>query len=137
MKKATDPFLVMNGDILTGLPFQEMLAYHRKNGAEVTVGVRKYEVQVPFGVLECEDVRITQITEKPSLTFLINAGIYLLEPSVCDYIPKGQRFDMTDLIQKLLDSRRRVVCFPIMEYWLDVGQHEHRQAQEDVRNGMI
>lgn len=138
MKKATDPFLVMNGDILTGLPFQEMLAYHRKNGAEVTVGVRKSEVQVPFGVLECEDVRITQITEKPSLTFLINAGIYLLEPSVCDYIPKGQRFDMTDLIQKLLDSRRRVVCFPIMEYWLDVGQHEqYRQAQEDVRNGMI
>jgi dTDP-glucose pyrophosphorylase/predicted transcriptional regulator len=138
MAKAAGPFLVMNGDILTGVPFQEMLAYHRKNGAQITVGVRKYEVQVPFGVVECEDVRITKLKEKPTLTFFINAGIYLLEPAVCDYIPEGERFDMTDLIQKLLDSGRPVVSFPILEYWLDVGRHEdYRQAQDDVQNGKI
>ncbi|HMN02721.1 MAG TPA: sugar phosphate nucleotidyltransferase [Geobacter anodireducens] len=138
MKKASGPFLVMNGDILTGVPFQEMFAYHRKNGAEITVGARKYEVQVPFGVVECDDVRITGLKEKPSLTFFINAGIYLLEPSVCDLIPDGERFDMTDLIQKLLDEGRSVVSFPIMEYWLDVGRHEdYQKAQEDVRSGKI
>ena len=48
----------MNGDILTGVSFQDMLAYHRKHGAEMTVGVRKYELDVPFGVVECDDVRV-------------------------------------------------------------------------------
>ena len=138
MKKASSTLLVMNGDILTGVPFHEMLTYHRKNAAEITVGVRKYEMQVPFGVVDCDDVRITNLREKPLLTFFINAGIYLLEPSVCKYIPEGERFDMTDLIQKLLDFERSVVSFPIVEYWMDVGRHEdYKQAQEDVRNGRI
>jgi len=138
MKQATRPFLVINGDILTRLSFEAMHDYHRKNDAEITVGVRKYEVKVPFGVVECEDVRITEIKEKPSLTFFVNAGIYLLEPSTCAYIPEGQHFNMTDLIKKLLESGRPVVSFPIMEYWLDVGQHaDYKQAQEDIQNGKI
>ena len=133
MKRPNGPFLVINGDILTGLPFQEMLTYHRKQRAVLTVGVRKYDMQVPFGVVECEDVRITRLQEKPSLSFFINAGTYLLEPSAWDYIPEGQAFDMTDLIQKLLEAGRPVVSFPIMEYWLDVGRHEdYQKAQEDV-----
>lgn len=138
LKKPDGPFLVINGDILTGVSFQEMLRYHRKFGAELTVGVRKYEVQVPFGVVECNVERITHLKEKPSLTFFINAGMYLLEPSAYELIPEGERFDMTDLIQKLLDAGRPVVSFPIMEYWLDVGRHnDYQQAQEDVRNGKI
>jgi dTDP-glucose pyrophosphorylase/predicted transcriptional regulator len=138
MKEADGTFLVINGDILTGVSFQEMLNYHHKYGAKITVGVRKYEVQVPFGVVECEDVRITQLKEKPTMTFFVNAGMYLLEPSACDYIPEGQRFDMTDLIQKLLEAGRPVVSFPIVEYWLDVGRLEdYKQAQEDIRNGRI
>ncbi len=133
MKRPEGTFLVINGDILTGVPFQEMLAYHRKHRAMLTVGVRKHDMQVPFGVVECEDVRITKLQEKPSLSFFINAGTYLLEPSACDYIPEGRPFDMTDLIQKLLDAGRPVVSFPIMEYWLDVGQHEdYQKAQEDM-----
>lgn len=138
MKRPDASFLVINGDILTGLPFSEMLAYHRKHRAMLTVGVRKYDVQVPFGVVECEDVRITKLQEKPSISFFINAGTYLLEPAACDYIPEGQPFDMTDLIQKLLEAGQRVVSFPIMEYWLDVGRHEdYQKAQDDVMNGRI
>ena len=138
LKRANGPFLVINGDILTGVSFQEMLDYHRKHGAELTVGVRKYEVKVPFGVVECNDVRVTQLQEKPTLNLFVNAGVYLLQPSVCDYIPDGQCFDMTDLIQKLLEAGRPVVSFPIMEYWLDVGRPEdYLKAQEDVRNGKI
>lgn len=136
MKKADGPFLVINGDILTEVPFQEMLAYHRKHGAVLTVGVRKYDMQVPFGVVKCEDVRITNLQEKPSLSFFINAGTYLLEPSACDYIPEGRPFDMTDLMQKLLEAGRPVIGFPIIEYWLDIGkQEDYQKAREDVRNG--
>lgn len=138
MPRPTQPFVVINGDILSGVSFEQMFHYHQQHQALMTVGVSKYEVKVPFGVVECEGVHITGLREKPSQSFFINAGIYLLESSVYDLIPEGERFDMTDLIQKLLDSGRPVVGFPIMEYWLDVGRPEdYKQAQEDARNGKI
>jgi dTDP-glucose pyrophosphorylase/predicted transcriptional regulator len=138
MRRTNNPLLVINGDIVTGLPFREMLNFHRKYHALLTVGVRKYDVQVPFGVVECDDVKITHIREKPSLNFFINAGVYLLEPSAFDFIPGEGRFDMTDLIQEILNAGKPVVSFPIMEYWLDVGQHEdYKKAQDDVLKGRI
>lgn len=138
MKRPDGPFLVVNGDILTGVPFHEMLRYHQKHRAEITVGVRKYEMQVPFGVVQCDDVRIRSIEEKPSLSFFVNAGTYLLEPSAYDCIPDGRPFDMTDLIQKLLDAGRTVIGFPIMEYWIDVGRPEdYKKVQEYATNGRI
>jgi NDP-sugar pyrophosphorylase family protein len=138
MKRTHNPFLVINGDILTGVPFQEMLNFHRKHHASLTVGVRKYEVAVPFGVVDLEEVRVSCIREKPSFNFFINAGTYLLEPEVCDFIPLGERFDMTELIQRLIEAGKVVVSFPIMEYWLDVGrQEDYAKAQEDVRNGVF
>ena len=102
------------------------------------MGVRKYEVKVPFGVVECEDVRITEIREKPTVTFFINAGIYLLDPSAYDLIPERKHFDMTDLIKVLLEAGEPVVSFPIIEYWLDIGRPEdYEKAQEDCRNGKL
>jgi dTDP-glucose pyrophosphorylase/CBS domain-containing protein len=136
LKHFDETMLVINGDILTGVPFAAMLDYHREYHADLTVGVRKYDVQVPFGVIECEDVHVKRLEEKPSLSFFINAGTYLIEPGVCDFIPAGQRFDMTDLIAKLIEAGRVVVSFPIMEYWLDMGRHEdYAKAQQDVTNG--
>ena len=136
IERPAGPFVVINGDILTGVSFEKMLEYHREHEAEITVGVRRYVIDVPFGVVECDDVRITQLREKPSLTLFINAGIYLLEPTACDSIPDGEHFDMTDLIKRLLDEGRTVVSFPIIEYWLDIGRPEdYRQAQEDLATG--
>ena len=138
VKRPDGPFLVINGDILTGVSFQEMLSFHQNHEAVMTVGVRKHEVTVPFGVVECDDVRITELREKPSITLFINAGIYLLEPAACEYIPDGRHFDMTDLIQALLGSGRTVVGFPIIEYWRDVGtQEDYLRAQDDLRHGRI
>jgi dTDP-glucose pyrophosphorylase/CBS domain-containing protein len=136
MPRPQGPFVVINGDILTGVPFQQMLQYHRSHRAALTVGVRRYDMQVPFGVVECEDVRITRIEEKPCLNFFINAGTYLLEPAAWDLIPDNQKFDMTDLIRVLLEAGETVVGYPIMEYWIDVGRHEdYVKAQELVRKG--
>ena len=138
MPRPLGTFLVINGDILTGVPFQQMLQYHRSHRAVLTVGVRKYDMQVPFGVVDCDDVRITSIEEKPCLSYFINAGTYLLEPAAWDRIPGGQQFDMTDLIRVLLESGETVVGFPIMEYWIDVGRHEdYIKAQELVLKGEI
>jgi dTDP-glucose pyrophosphorylase/CBS domain-containing protein len=125
--------LVINGDILTQVDFRAMLSFHQEHGSEMTVAVRRYEIEVPYGVVECEGAWIRALKEKPQLGFLVNAGIYLLEPSVFDLIPNGKRFNMTDLIGWLLDKRRAVISFPIREYWLDIGQPaDYVQAQTDV-----
>jgi dTDP-glucose pyrophosphorylase/CBS domain-containing protein len=132
------PLLVMNGDILTGLDFREMLAFHRAHGADATVAVRRYEVPVPYGVVECgggDDGEVSELREKPVLQLLINAGIYLIEPSVRAFIPPDERFDMPQLLQRLLQHGRRVVSFPVLEYWIDIGQPpDYQQAQELVRH---
>jgi dTDP-glucose pyrophosphorylase/CBS domain-containing protein len=131
-----ETLLLINGDILTNVDFTAMLDYHRSHEAELTVAVRRYDVQVPYGVVECDGVNISAIKEKPELRFFVNAGIYLLEPSLRHHIPKKTKFDMTDLIESLIDDKANVVSFPIREYWLDIGQQEdYAQAQQDIESG--
>ena len=138
LDKIDGPLLVINGDILTHVDFRAMLAYHRKHKACLTVGVRQYVVQVPYGVIECNGPNVCNVSEKPRLQFLVNAGIYLLDPSARQHIPTGRNSDMTDLIQHLVAENLPVVSFPIVEYWLDVGRPaDYERAQEDVRNGRI
>jgi dTDP-glucose pyrophosphorylase len=135
MDAPNEPLLVINGDILTQVDFRAMLAFHQEYRAEMTVAVRRFEMQVPYGVIECDGSRVRRLSEKPQMGFLVNAGIYLVEPTVFQLMPNGQHFNMTDLIQWLLDAERTIVSFPIREYWLDIGQHvDYLQAQEDVKS---
>ncbi len=128
------PLLVMNGDILTRLDFRAMLHFHREHHADMTVAVRQHEFCIPYGVVEAEGVSIKSITEKPIFKRFVNAGIYLLNPAVCALIPGGLRFDMPDLIKQAIAEGKRVVSFPVREYWLDIGQHaDYQQAQEDIK----
>lgn len=127
--------LVINGDILTQVDFRAMLTYHREQQADITMAVQIHDVQVPYGVVECDGPVVRAISEKPTLKQFINAGIYLLEPAVYPLIPSGKRFDMTDLIQRLLTDNRLVAAFPIREYWLDVGDLAgYERALEDVKS---
>lgn len=131
MKNVHEPMLVINGDILTGVDFTRMLAYHREYHADMTIGVRKHSVQVRYGVVDCDGPHVRRIREKPEWEVLVNAGIYILEPRVARFIPADERFDMTDLLQKLLEAGRPVVSFPIFEYWMDIGTHsDYAKAQE-------
>ena len=129
-----DTMLVINGDILTQVDFRAMRAYHREQQADITVAVQQYELQVPYGVIECEGTQVRSLSEKPLFKYFVNAGIYLLEPIVYQFIPNGKRYDMTDLIQRLVAEGRMVVAFPIKEYWIDVGQQkDYQQAQEHAK----
>jgi len=131
--RPAETLLVINGDIVTQVDFHAMYAYHREHEADLTVAVRAYQVQVPYGVIETEGVHVSSIKEKPHLNFFVNAGIYLLEPSALAHIPSGRRFDMPDLIDALLGCGKPVVSFPIREYWLDIGEHDsYLQAQRDM-----
>ena len=136
LEKPKDPLLVVNGDILTGLDFRALFSFHRQHNADLTVAVCRHSFQVPYGVLECDGADVIQVNEKPVLTHMVNAGVYLLEPSVYQFLPTGKRFDMTNLIESLLVAGRSVVGFPVLEYWLDIGQYaDYKQAQEDVQSG--
>ena len=115
--KVDGPLLVINGDILTHVDFRAMVEYHQKHKACLTVGVRRYDLQVPYGVVECSGTRVCKVSEKPQMPFLVNAGIYLIEPTALQFIPRGLNFDMPDLIQRLISEDLMVVSFPILEYW--------------------
>ena len=133
-----ETMLVINGDILTEVDFRAMLAFHKEHHAELTVGVRHYDCQLPYGVIECEGAVVRGLKEKPRVEAYVNAGIYMMEPSVHQCIVRGQPLDMTDLIQYLLDEGRQVISFPIREYWMDIGEPaEYEQASRDVRLGKV
>jgi len=136
--RPSEPTLVINGDILTRLNFRAMLEYHQDYKADMTVAVKQYDLQVPYGVVECEGERLLRLVEKPNLQFFVVAGIYLLDPSVWDFLDAGANCDMPALIERLVQAGRRVVQFPVSEYWLDIGSLEHYQrAQQDADQGLV
>lgn len=136
MDVSDDPILVMNGDILTQVDFRAMLDFHRDHDADMTIAVRQYDMEVPYGVVETNGVHVKRIVEKPRIQNFINAGIYLLSPEAHRSIPDSRRFDMPELIEKLLNENRIVICFPVREYWKDIGKFDdYRQAEMDFANG--
>ena len=111
-----EPVIVMNGDLLTKLNYQKLLAFHEYHQAQITVGV-KYDLRVPYGVIELEDLFVVDIKEKPIQSF-VNAGIYVLEPHILKMIPDSY-FNMTELLNKMMTGKK-VVAFStriLDRYW--------------------
>jgi dTDP-glucose pyrophosphorylase/CBS domain-containing protein len=127
------PILVMNGDILTRVDFRAMQRFHEEHGADMTVAVRPYRAEVPYGLVELDGSRISGIEEKPLVRGFVNAGIYLIDPGVRAFVERDERLDMPQLIERLLANGRAVVGFPLREYWLDIGRPaDYERALVDV-----
>lgn len=127
-----EPFFVMNGDLLTDVNFSHLLDFHSFGNSTATMCVREYEYQVPYGVIEIKDSEISSIVEKPIQKFFVNAGIYVLSPSVFNDIPENEFFDMPTLFNILIKKQKKVSSFPIHEYWLDIGRmSDFEQAQSE------
>jgi dTDP-glucose pyrophosphorylase len=133
------PFFVVNADILTKCDFRSMWEFHRgQPGAAMTVGVSTHQVDIPYGEFTLHGERVTRVEEKPRKEFPVNAGIYLLEPSVIELIPADEYFDATEMIRALLDRGRVVMAHLIREYWLDVGRlPDLEQANRDIAEGRL
>lgn len=86
--------------------------------------VREYNYQIPYGVIDFDNWKITALKEKPVYSAFVNAGIYVLEPEVIKSIEKEKYFDMTDLFSDVMSKKENALIFPIREYWLDVGRIE-------------
>lgn len=115
------PIVVTNADLLTRVDFCAMIESHQAAGADATMGVRKYEMQVPFGVVEEKEGRIFSIFEKPIHQFMVSAGMYVLSPSALKFVPKEQYFDMPTLFKEIAESGLYARCYHVDGYWLDIG----------------
>lgn len=116
------PFIVTNGDVLTNVNYGGLLDFHVNSNAEATMAIRSYEWQNPFGVVDTDGLNITQYEEKPKTFTKINAGVYVLQPSVIQFLNKDKQTDMPDLFHHLLNKNKKVVAFPIHENWEDIGR---------------
>jgi dTDP-glucose pyrophosphorylase len=128
-----EPMFVINGDLLTNLDFNKLLNFHETNDGVATMCVREYEHRVPYGVIESDGMRVKSMIEKPAYRYFINAGVYVLSPSVLNSVCKGQPIDMPSILEQRIKAGEPVNIFPVQEYWLDIGRMEdfHR-AQEEV-----
>lgn len=128
----SDTFLLMNGDVLTTLSLERLIAHHKTSGAALTIATHAKDVKVDLGVLEVGDAdRVTGYVEKPTLSYRVSMGLYVLEPSVLGFVPGTGHFDFPDLVHALLDAGERVASYPSDDLWLDIGRHDdYEEAQE-------
>lgn len=128
------PVIVMNGDVLTKTNFEALLKFHEEEKAEATMCVREYDFQVPYGVVRLDGTRIQAIDEKPVHTFYVNGGIYVLNPSALELIPKNSAFDMPSVFSRLAELDRKASAYALREYWLDIGRSDDfERASADYR----
>lgn len=127
------PLIMINGDILTNINFQKLLSFHVDESADATMCVREYEYQIPYGVIQGENGLVSSMVEKPMQLFHVNAGIYVINPSVTKQVKAGTVIDMPSLLEVNISEQRKVMMFPIHEYWLDIGRMEdYQRAQADI-----
>ena len=120
------PILVMNGDLVTDFPVQNLLAYHQKGAYAATMALSPYHHKVPFGCVELSNGSITAFREKPVLSELVNAGIYVISPELLPAIPNGF-FPITGIFESCLDSRKPIGGYVIEEGWADIGMPDELQ----------
>ena len=134
-EELNDPFFVKNGDLLTNINFEHMLNYHIENKSIATIGVKEYDFQVPYGVVQMQEQRVMKIVEKPMHKFFISTGIYILNSQALEIIPCDTFYDMPSLFEALLSQNKVVSSFPIREYWMDIGRiSDYEQANDEYSN---
>ncbi len=130
-----DYVLVTNSDLLTNLDYEHFYLDFITNDADLSIVTIPYVVNVPYAVLETDDNQIKSFKEKPTYTYYSNGGIYLMKKSVLKYLPKDTHFNATDLMEKLIEEKKKVVSYPLLGYWLDIGKHDDfKKAQEDIKH---
>lgn len=133
-EKLTEPFVVMNGDILSLVKFDELYNFALNHDALLTISVKKEVVPFDFGNIFFEGDRVTGIEEKPDIVSYILAGIYVMRPAIFKYFPENEYFGMDILIKKMLNEGETIVKYDLNEYWLDIGRiDDYYQAQEAAK----
>lgn len=127
--------LVMNSDLLTTIDYEDFYCTFLESDADMAVATTSYIVDVPYAILETQKDHIKSFKEKPTYSYQSNAGIYLIKQEVLKLVPNNQYYDATDLMEDLIKIRKKVITFPILGYWLDIGKPEdYKKAQRDINH---
>jgi NDP-mannose synthase len=125
-----ETFLAMNGDVLTTLPYADMLDQHNADGNLLTLATHRRTTTIDYGIVYLDEGqpgeghRVQAFVEKPDLSLLVSMGIYIMEPEALEYVPEGAYFDLPALVHALLDAEAPVGTYPYEGFWLDIGRHE-------------
>jgi mannose-1-phosphate guanylyltransferase len=128
-----EPFLVLNGDVLTDLNLKAFMAAHRQTESAVTIATVRREVRIDFGVIEDRERRVTEFHEKPKLSHLVSMGIYCMQPEMLQHIPSRVPFGFDDLMHRMLERGIPAHTFLHNGLWLDVGRVEDFQKAQDMQ----
>lgn len=129
-----DMVLVMNSDLLTNIDYEDFYLHFLNNDADMSVAAVPYSVNVPYGIFELNGCDIHGLKEKPTYNYYANAGIYLIKKKFLDLIPDRKFFDATDFIEMLISNNHKVIRFPLVGYWIDIGTpQEYQRAIELVK----
>ncbi len=127
--------LLMNSDLFTNVDFEDLYLKLIKKKADMAVASIEYKVDVPYAVFETDNGEVKSFREKPSYIYHSNAGVYILKTELINKIPRGEFFDITDLMENLVNDGGKLVYDPILGYWIDIGKPvDYKQAQEFVKH---
>lgn len=128
----TEPFLVLNGDVLTDLSLSSFITAHRKHNDPVTIATSVRSVKMDFGVIDEVDGAVRVFREKPTLSHLVSMGMYCMNPSVLDFVPSGVPFGFDDLILQMLEQNVGVHVYKHDGLWLDIGRVDDFQNAQTI-----
>lgn len=141
LDRLPEHFLVMNGDVLTDLDYADMLNWHIRSRAPLTVATYQRHVQIDFGTLESIDGHIVKFSEKPTLSYQVSMGVYAMSRSTLTRYPKNVEFGFDNLVLDLLARQVRPHAYPFNGYWLDIGRpddyDEANRCFEELRSVLL
>ena len=126
------PMVVMNGDLLTLVDFRRLITFHNNHDSNITMCTRKFDIQVPYGVVNIKDDKIESMEEKPIHSFNVNTGVYVIDGTLLKFIPKDEFFDMPRFVEKAMDNGNTTNCFAMIEKWIDIGKVSDLEYARDL-----
>ncbi len=130
-----DTILIMNSDLFTNINYEDFYLNFINENADMSVATIPYNISVPYAILNLKNDTISSFEEKPTYTYYANAGIYLIKRELLNTIPINEHFNTTDFIQALIDNGKKIIKYPIIGYWVDIGKHEdYNKAQEFAKH---
>ena len=127
-----EPFLAMNGDVLTTLDYAQLMRFHTGHEGALTIATHRQNVDIDLGVIESDDGFVTEYVEKPTMRFDVSMGIYVYDPGVLEFIPEG-RFDFPDVVNAMLADGRKIAVYTGPGVWYDIGTvGEHERASAEI-----
>ena len=128
----TEPFLMLNGDLITDLDLMAFRQSHKDSGSSLTIATTLKAIDIDLGVIDTKDGQVTGFREKPTLQMEVSMGLYIMNPEILEYIPKGVPFGFDNLMYALLDKGIPVNTYRHEGRWMDIGRvDDFSKAQEE------